>query len=79
MMPDIRVIDAEPVGPDVVAKLEQVLELAREGKLSSVAIATVERDGCVNRSWSSAPSISLLIGSVARLQAALILTADCGE
>lgn len=75
-MPDLRVLDAEPIGADVVEKLEEVLALAREGKISSVAIATVERDGCVNRSWSKTPSLSLLIGSVVRLEAALIRMAD---
>lgn len=75
---DLRVIEAEPVGPDVVEHLEEALEQARKGELSSVAIATVYRDGTTSRAWSSAPSLSLLIGSVARLEAALIREADCG-
>lgn len=78
-MAELKVLDAEPIGEDVIAKLEEALAEAREGRLSSVAIATVERDGTTNRSWSTAPSMSLLIGSVARLQAALIRRADCGE
>lgn len=79
MKPDLRVLDAEPVGEDVVAKLEEALEKAKAGAFSSVAIAYVYRDGASDRSWSNAPSISLLIGSVARLEAALIRAADCGE
>lgn len=70
-------LESEPVGEDVVAKLEEALEIARQGRLSSVAIATVYRDGTTGRSWSKAPSLSLLIGGVARLEAALIRRADC--
>jgi hypothetical protein len=64
---DLRVINAEPPGEDVIAKLEEALERAREGRISSVAIATVERDGSVGHAWSKAPSLSLLIGSITRL------------
>lgn len=78
-MAELKVLEAEPVGADVIDKLEEALTQAREGRISSVAIATVERDGTTNRSWSTAPSLSLLIGSVTRLQAALIRKADCGE
>lgn len=78
-MADLKVLDAEPLGEDVVAKLEEVLKRAHAGELSSVAIATVYRDGSTGRSWSTAPSMSLLIGSVVRLEAALIRRADCGE
>ncbi len=75
-MPDLHVIDAEPLGADVIATLEAALEKARTGEISSVAVAVVERDGSVNRTWSTPPSLSLLIGAVARLQAALIRAAD---
>ena len=78
-MAEVRVLDAEPVGEDVVAKLEEALEQARQGQISSVAIAVVYRSGETNRSWSKPPSLSLLIGSVAKLEAALIRRADCGE
>jgi hypothetical protein len=76
-MAEVRVLEAEPVGADVITKLEEALEQARKGEFSSVALAVVHRDGTVNRSWSKAPSLSLLIGSVARLEAALIREADC--
>lgn len=72
----LRVIEAEPAGSEIIERLEEALEKARAGELSSIAIATVYRDGCVGKSWSSPPNASLLIGSIARLQAALIRTAD---
>lgn len=78
-MPSLHVLDAEPVGPDVIEELEAVLECARNGDISSVAIATVERSGCTNHCWSKAPSVSLLIGSIARMEAALIRHVDCDD
>ena len=71
-MPDLHVLEAEPIGEDVVAKLEEALTKAKAGEISSVAIAIVHRDGSTNYSWSKAPSMSLLIGCTARLQAGLI-------
>jgi hypothetical protein len=65
MTADLVPIDAEPEGEDVAAKLEEVLTAAREGKISSVAIAVVYRDGSSGRSWSKAHSITTLIGSIA--------------
>jgi hypothetical protein len=76
MPPELHAIDAEPPGADVIEKLEEALATAREGKLSSVAIAVVYRDGKTGRSWSNAPSVPLLIGSIARLEAALIRKID---
>jgi hypothetical protein len=69
---NVKVLDAEPVGADTVAKLEEALEKARAGQLSSVALAVVYRDGTSGRAWSSAPSLSCLIGAVVRLEHALI-------
>lgn len=66
-MPDLHVIEAEPAGTDIIERLEEALEEARAGKLSSVAIAFVYRDGCVGGSWSTPPSHGLLLGSVSRL------------
>jgi hypothetical protein len=74
---NIRVLDAEPVSTSaVIEKLEEALEQARSGQLSSVAIAVVYRDGCTGRSWSPPPSRSCLIGAVARLQHGLIEAAE---
>jgi hypothetical protein len=76
-MADVRVIDAEPAPhPDIAERLTELCNEVADDKISSVAIAVVYRDGTTNRSWSTAPSLSLLIGAVARLQAALIRVAD---
>jgi hypothetical protein len=69
-MADVRVLDAEPC--DTVKKLEEALEKAKAGQLSSVAIAVVYRDGTCGRSWSTAPNLSCIIGSIARLQYAVM-------
>jgi hypothetical protein len=56
------------VTQSTVDKLEEALELAKSGELSSVAIAFVYRDGHSGARWSYAPSLSCLIGAIARLQ-----------
>jgi hypothetical protein len=66
-MAELHVLDAEPRGADVIEVLEEALRQARAGQLSSVAVAAVYRDGCTQQAWSSAPSVSLLIGAAARL------------
>jgi len=73
---DIRVIDCEPLGKDVIDTLEYVLEKARTGKISSVAVAVVYRDGSTSNTWSAAPSASTLVGAVTRLQGRLLRTYD---
>lgn len=72
----LHVLDAEPPSTDTATKLEEALELARKGLLSSVAIAVVYRDGTCGRAWSKAPSNSCLIGAVARLQHGLIAASE---
>lgn len=68
---DVRVLHAEPLSDNVISTLEEAIEQARKGELSSVAIAVVYRSGVTSCSWSKAASVSLLIGAVARLQARL--------
>jgi hypothetical protein len=68
-MTALRVIEAEPVGGDIVDKLQTALNEALAGRLSSVAIAVVYRDGATGSSWSEAPSLGLLLGSATLLQA----------
>lgn len=69
---NLRVLDAEPVCSSTVEKLEEALELAKAGELSSVALAFVYRDGSSGARWSYAPSLSCLIGAIARLQHELL-------
>ncbi len=68
----LRVLEAEPIAEDVIAKLEEALERAKLGELSSVAIAVVYRSGCSGQSWSQCQSLPALIGSVATLNHKLL-------
>lgn len=70
-MADLVPLDAEPPGEGVVALLEQWLDMARAGRLSSVAIAGVYRDGDTGDGWSRLHSLPTQIGAVAILQAKL--------
>lgn len=70
-MPELSAIDPENPAEDVVATLEQALELARKGQISSVAIAMVRRDGVGHHIWSTMPMVLATIGSVERLLHAL--------
>lgn len=60
-------IDAEPLGEDVIERLEYVLALAELGELSSVGIVWVTRSGETASTWSKLPSVPLLLGGVSRL------------
>lgn len=66
-MADLVPLPAEPLGESIVERLEEALERAREGKLSSVALALVYRSGEVSHSWSELPSRPLMLGAIARL------------
>jgi hypothetical protein len=66
-VPDLLVIDSVPASADLIERIEEVLEKANAGELSSVAIACVYRDGATGQSWSAPPSFGTLLGSVARL------------
>lgn len=75
-MGNVTAIDVEPRGRDIASLLKQLIEANKDGGMSSISIAVVCTDGTVESYWSKLPSISLMIGSVARLQAALIRMAD---
>jgi hypothetical protein len=76
MPPELHTIDAEPPGHDVIEKIGEVLGIASSTRLSSVAIVIVHPDGSPQFFWSDAPSKGLLVGSVARLQHALLGSLD---
>jgi hypothetical protein len=63
----IELLHAEPVGAGIVETLEWAMAEAKAGRLSSIAIATVDREGCTDRKWSKPPSAGLLLASVSRL------------
>lgn len=64
----LTVLEAEPLGAGIIERLERALEMAKRGELSSIAIALVYRDGCAGSVYSEPPSMTALIGSIARLQ-----------
>lgn len=68
----LHVIPCEPLGESVIERLEHVLSEAREGKVSSVAIAWVDRSGCANETWSYAASTGTLIGAIHALAYRLV-------
>jgi hypothetical protein len=65
---DLREIQPEPPGESVIERLEEVMALAKEGKVSAVAIALVYRDGNTGSSYSKVGNVSTLVGTLARLQ-----------
>ncbi|API59628.1 hypothetical protein BSL82_10115 [Tardibacter chloracetimidivorans] len=71
-MAELRVITAEPVTADTVVVLETMLERARKGELSSVAIAAVTRDGAATTTWSALPSAPAILGALQILSARII-------
>ena len=66
-MADLEVIEPESVSPDLIETIERVLEKAKAGEVSSVAIAVVYRDGATSTTWSTPPSFATLLGAVAHL------------
>lgn len=72
MAAELREITCEPPGEDIVPLLESLIERAKAGELSSLAVAYVNREGCTAQEWSPAPSLATLLGSVAALQHRLI-------
>lgn len=72
----LALVPAQPVTNEVVEFLEGALEKARAGEYSSVALATVGRDGSMGNGWSTLHSFALMTGSCARLLHKVNLEAD---
>jgi len=51
----------------VVARLEDALKMAKDGRLKSVAIAAVGSDDSVWTSWSETDNFAMMLGAVSRL------------
>ncbi|AUM59795.1 pyridoxamine 5'-phosphate oxidase [Pseudomonas phage PMBT14] len=66
-----NVAPGEPV-PSVVALLEKVLEQAKAGEITAVALATVQTDGRCWNDWAHKADYFTLLGSLARLQQRLV-------
>jgi hypothetical protein len=56
------------INASVIARLEEVLAEAREGKIAAVAIAGVYSDGSTAQVWSQTDDFGKLLGAVARLE-----------
>jgi hypothetical protein len=69
---ELHEILPEPPGESIVERLEEALELAREGKLSAVALALVYRDGNTGSSYSKLGNVSAMVGALQRLQFSLM-------
>jgi hypothetical protein len=67
MNSNLIAIECEPVGDNVLMILESMLEEARAGELSAVAIATVCRDGSTGSAWSFLHNNATMLGSINRL------------
>lgn len=65
--PGLVEIHPEPVGEGVVEFLEDLLENARKGELSAIAVATLSREGCIGSGWSRIHNYPSMLGSVTRL------------
>lgn len=68
----LDVISSMPVGDCIIDKLNQVIDRARSGELSMVAIATVERDGSPGRVWSFAHNTATILGAIELMKAEII-------
>lgn len=68
MSANLHVIHAEPEGSDAVRVLEELLERAKAGDLSAVAVSVVYRDGPIGSQWSYTPNIGSLLGAIVRAQ-----------
>lgn len=73
---NLRLLTAEPLGASVIERLNEAMERAKRGEISSIAIALVNRDGSSESCWSDVPSYGLLIGAVARMQYRLMVKGD---
>lgn len=76
MKPGLTVIPSFEQDADVIERLEEVLERARAGDVSMVAIATVERDGSSQWCFSYLSNTSTMLGAVERMKHRIIRKTD---
>lgn len=67
-VPELSIINPEPVGESLLAMLDYVREEVLRGELSAIAIAKVNRAGEVSGQFSKIPSRPLMLGAIAFLQ-----------
>lgn len=76
MIKTLSVIPSFEPDTDVVARLEEVLERAKSGDVSMVAIATVERDGAAQWCFSYLSNTSTMLGAIERMKHQIIQKTD---
>ena len=59
--------DAEVVNQDVIALIEDYLEMAKSGKITSIALAATEQNGGLRRGISAATDLAPLLGAAVML------------
>jgi hypothetical protein len=64
----LSVLPCEPRAKTIELLLEFVSDLVEAGKISSLAVVMVNRDGSTSAVHSELPSLSTMVGAVARLQ-----------
>lgn len=57
----------DPISPTVIEKLEYLLERARKGEISSVALAWVTSEKRAGITWSECPSKTAMAGAIGAL------------
>lgn len=60
-----------PVNDDVVAALENLLDLAKSGEIVAIALASANRDHGCSTSYVAGNSAILLLGAIAVLDATI--------
>jgi len=72
----LHVLHSEPEGDGILDLLEELTAEAKAGKLSSLGVVIVHRDGGTESRWSRPPSHGLLLGAATRLVHRLNLRMD---
>lgn len=68
--------ERERIRQDVIDSLEKTLEMARNGEITAVAIAMVDKEGRGNYRWSEGDQATTMVGAVQRMQHRLNLAVD---
>lgn len=65
-MGELKALETRPhqMNKSVIATLEDALKVAKEGRFQGIAIAAVESDFSIYRSWSDNECTSTLVGAL---------------
>ena len=68
----VEITPNPPVSPAVAELLNELTQWVEDGKVSSLAVAVVHRDGSTSTGWSSPATLATLVGAVERVKYRLI-------